>query len=30
MNWFLNTDGKAIPGAPATSVTFRGNGQNII
>jgi CubicO group peptidase (beta-lactamase class C family) len=30
MNWFLNTDRKPIPSAPATSVTFRGNGQNII
>jgi CubicO group peptidase (beta-lactamase class C family) len=30
MNWFLNTDRKPIPSAPATSVTFRGNGQNIV
>ncbi|MEX2271365.1 MAG: serine hydrolase [Vicinamibacterales bacterium] len=30
MNWFLNTARKPIPSAPATSVTFRGNGQNII
>lgn len=30
MNWFLNTDRKPIPSAPAGSVTFRGNGQNII
>ncbi|MDQ3069614.1 MAG: beta-lactamase family protein [Acidobacteriota bacterium] len=30
MNWFLNTDRKPIPSAPGTSVTFRGNGQNII
>jgi CubicO group peptidase (beta-lactamase class C family) len=30
MNWFLNTDRKPLPAAPATAVTFRGNGQNII
>ena len=30
MNWFLNPGRKSIPSAPATSVTFRGNGQNII
>jgi CubicO group peptidase (beta-lactamase class C family) len=29
-NWFLNTDKKALPAAPESSVTFRGNGQNII
>ncbi len=29
-NWFLNPDQKAIPSAPASAVTFRGNGQNII
>jgi CubicO group peptidase (beta-lactamase class C family) len=29
-NWFLNTARKPLPSAPATSVTFRGNGQNII
>ncbi len=29
-NWFLNTDRKPLPSAPASSVTFRGNGQNII
>jgi CubicO group peptidase (beta-lactamase class C family) len=29
-NWFLNPDRKALPAAPASSVTFRGNGQNII
>ena len=29
-NWFLNTGRKAMPAAPETSVTFRGNGQNII
>ena len=30
MNWFLNTGRKPIPSAPETSVTFRGNGQNIV
>jgi CubicO group peptidase (beta-lactamase class C family) len=30
MNWFLNTDKKPLPAAPESSVTFRGNGQNII
>jgi CubicO group peptidase (beta-lactamase class C family) len=30
MNWFLNTDRKPFPHAPATSVTFQGNGSNII
>jgi CubicO group peptidase (beta-lactamase class C family) len=30
MNWFLNTDRKPLPSAPATSVTFQGNGSNII
>ena len=29
-NWFLNTDYKMLPDAPASSVTFRGNGANII
>jgi CubicO group peptidase (beta-lactamase class C family) len=29
-NWFLNTDRKPFPSAPATSVTFQGNGANII
>ena len=29
-NWFLNTDRKPLPSAPETSVTFRGNGQNIV
>jgi CubicO group peptidase (beta-lactamase class C family) len=29
-NWFLNTDGKPLPSAPESSVTFRGNGQNIV
>jgi CubicO group peptidase (beta-lactamase class C family) len=30
MNWFLNTDRKPLPAAPASAVTFRGNGQNIV
>jgi len=30
MNWFLNTDQKPLPAAPASSVTFQGNGANII
>ena len=30
MNWFLNPGRKPLPAAPETSVTFRGNGQNII
>jgi CubicO group peptidase (beta-lactamase class C family) len=30
MNWFLNTGRKPLPSAPASSVTFRGNGQNIV
>jgi CubicO group peptidase (beta-lactamase class C family) len=30
MNWFLNTDRKPFPSAPASSVTFQGNGSNII
>jgi CubicO group peptidase (beta-lactamase class C family) len=29
-NWFLNPGKKALASAPETSVTFRGNGQNII
>jgi CubicO group peptidase (beta-lactamase class C family) len=29
-NWFLNTGRKQLPAAPATSVTFLGNGQNVI
>lgn len=29
-NWFLNTDRKHLPATPASSVTFVGNGQNII
>lgn len=30
MNWFLNTDKKYLPGAPATSFVHVGNGTNII
>ena len=30
MNWFLNTNRKPIPNAPATAVTFQGNGANIV
>ena len=30
MNWFLNPGGKPLPSTPESSVTFRGNGQNII
>jgi CubicO group peptidase (beta-lactamase class C family) len=30
MNWFLNTGGKPLPSVPESSVTFRGNGANII
>jgi len=30
MNWFLNTDNRALPSAPESSVTFRGSGSNII
>ena len=29
-NWFLNPDRKSVPNAPASSVTFRGAGQNIV
>ena len=29
-NWYLNTGKKPLPVAPESSVTFRGNGQNII
>lgn len=29
-NWFLNTGRRALPSAPESAVTFRGNGQNII
>jgi CubicO group peptidase (beta-lactamase class C family) len=30
MNWYLNTDRKPLPAAPASSVTFRGSGSNIV
>jgi hypothetical protein len=30
MNWYLNTEREALPSTPASSVTFRGNGQNIV
>ena len=30
MNWFLNTGRKPLPSAPASAVTFQGNGSNII
>jgi CubicO group peptidase (beta-lactamase class C family) len=29
-NWYLNTDRKALPSAPASAVRFVGNGANII
>jgi len=29
-NWYLNPGRKVLPSAPASSVTFRGNGQNIV
>jgi len=29
-NWFLNTDRKPLPAAPASAVYFEGNGANII
>lgn len=29
-NWYLNTNRKALPAAPATAVRFVGNGSNII
>jgi CubicO group peptidase (beta-lactamase class C family) len=29
-NWYLNTERKPMPSAPATSVTFVGNGTNIV
>ena len=29
-NWFLNPGRASLPSAPESSVTFRGNGQNII
>jgi CubicO group peptidase (beta-lactamase class C family) len=30
MNWMLNTDRKRYPNAPASAVSFEGNGSNII
>ena len=30
MNWFLNTDRKLWPGAPATAFAHIGNGTNVI
>ncbi len=30
MNWYLHTARKPLPSAPESSVTFRGNGQNIV
>jgi CubicO group peptidase (beta-lactamase class C family) len=30
MNWFLNTDRKFLPSAPATAFTHVGNGNNLI
>jgi CubicO group peptidase (beta-lactamase class C family) len=30
MNWFLNTDRKLLPGAPATAFVHIGNGTNFI
>jgi len=30
MNWYLNTDKKFLPAAPATAVTHVGNGTNIV
>ena len=29
-NWYLNLDRKSLPAAPASSVRFVGNGQNIV
>jgi hypothetical protein len=29
-NWFLNTGRAPLPSAPESSVTFRGNGTNIV
>jgi CubicO group peptidase (beta-lactamase class C family) len=29
-NWYLNTDRKPLPNAPASAVWFEGNGNNII
>jgi CubicO group peptidase (beta-lactamase class C family) len=30
MNWFLNPARKSLPSVPESTVTFRGNGQNIV
>ena len=30
MNWFLNTDKKLIPGAPASAFYHLGNGANVV
>jgi CubicO group peptidase (beta-lactamase class C family) len=30
MNWYLNTGRKPLPSVPESSVTFRGNGNNIV
>jgi CubicO group peptidase (beta-lactamase class C family) len=30
MNWFLNTGRNPLPSAPASAVTFQGNGSNIV
>jgi hypothetical protein len=30
MNWFLNTDRKLVPSAPATAFVHIGNGSNLI
>jgi hypothetical protein len=29
-NWYLNTARRPLPAAPESSVTFRGNGANIV
>jgi len=30
MNWFLNPGRKSLPSVPEATVTFRGNGNNIV
>jgi hypothetical protein len=30
MNWFLNTDRKLLPSAPATAFQHLGNGTNVV
>jgi len=30
MNWFLNPGRRSLPSTPESSVTFRGNGQNVV